>query len=112
MKTVDLHTHTFFSDGTCSPEELVKKARAAGLTALGLTDHDTVEGIPRAIAAGAGEGVEIIAGIELSAEFEGTEIHILGYCVDYTNGPLRRQLAVLKENRIEYTTTTEDDAFQ
>jgi predicted metal-dependent phosphoesterase TrpH len=101
MKFADLHLHTVFSDGTYSPGELIWESNKAGLSAIAVVDHDTVEGIDAAIELGEREGVEVIPGIELTAEFEGLEIHILGYFLDYKNKGLLEQLAVLKQNRIE-----------
>lgn len=83
---VDLHVHSTFSDGTLSPHDLVAWARRCGLRRFALTDHDTTAGLAQARAAAAESGVEVIAGIELSAwhskEGHGKEIHILGYFVD------------------------------
>lgn len=92
MKLVDLHTHTTASDGTFTPEQLVKYAAEKGLAAVAITDHDTVEGA--AAAAGLGEkcGVEVISGIEISAEYLGYGIHILGYFVDPAAGAMTRVL--------------------
>lgn len=74
----DLHTHSYYSDGTCSPEQLLRLARELGLSAIALTDHNTVAGLPEFLAAGEGYPVEAIPGIEFTAEFEGEEVHILG----------------------------------
>src|SRR3974377_2067103 len=82
MTFADLHLHTQFSDGTYSPEELVTHAQEFGLGAIALTDHDTVEGCPRAARACAAAGIEFIPGTELTAEQDGNELHILGYSVD------------------------------
>jgi predicted metal-dependent phosphoesterase TrpH len=76
--TVDLHTHSTASDGAASPSELAGRAAAAGLVAIALTDHDTVDGVMAARAAGAAIGVEVIAGIELSASEGDQEVHLLG----------------------------------
>ena len=77
----DLHVHTTHSDGACSPGEVVRAADAVGLAALAITDHDTLS----ALAVGRPEahrlGIELIAGIELTAERDGREIHILGHFV-------------------------------
>src|SRR5512141_481155 len=84
-RSADLHLHTFFSDGTYSPEELVIQAQRQELQALALTDHDTVEGcVPTATACQAA-GIEFLVGTELTAEQDGHEIHILGYCIDLQN---------------------------
>lgn len=82
----DLHLHTCFSDGTFTPEELAEKGRSLGLVAMALTDHDTVEGCERMSQACAARGIEFASGIELTAERDGSEAHILGYFVD-TNNP-------------------------
>ncbi len=101
MKFADLHLHTVFSDGTYSPGELIRGGKRAGLAAIAVVDHDTVEGIAPAIELGEQEGIEVIPGIELTAELGNLEIHILGYLLDYKNKRLLEALAVLKQNRIE-----------
>lgn len=83
MQKADLHVHTNASDGLLSPEEVVKWAGIKRLAAVGITDHDTVNGIKPAIAAASIYGVEVVPGIELSTLFEDEEIHILGYYIDY-----------------------------
>lgn len=79
---VDLHIHTTFSDGKMSPPEMVKKAKELGLSAIGIVDHDTIDGIASAVEAGKIEGVEIVPGVELSSQTEGRDIHIIGYYFD------------------------------
>jgi 3',5'-nucleoside bisphosphate phosphatase len=81
---IDLHSHTTASDGEHSPEALLALARTAGVTVLGVTDHDTVAGLARAAAAADAEGVRFVAGIEVSATAAGREVHILGHFVDAT----------------------------
>ena len=76
-KRADLHLHTCHSDGTFSPQEVIRKAKELGIDAISITDHDTVEGLPAAFSAA--DGLEIIPGIELTAVFGEREIHILGY---------------------------------
>jgi len=78
----DLHLHTRFSDGTYTPEELVFHARRYGLRALAVTDHDTVEGCKPTARACAAAQIEFVPGTELTAEQNGHEIHVLGYCID------------------------------
>ena len=78
----DLHLHTLFSDGTFTPEELAQKGAQFGLVAMALTDHDTVEGCPRMALACQSLGIEFIPGTELTAEFDGHEVHLLGYFLD------------------------------
>ena len=91
MKLADLHLHTYFSDGTFSPEQLVKEAKKKGLFCISVTDHDNVSGIKpvREIAA---DSLEIISGIELSAEFNSKEIHILGYFIDLNSSILNEEI--------------------
>ena len=104
MKTADLHLHTFFSDGTFSPEEVVSRGVALGLGVLALTDHDTLEGCERMGRAAAASGVEFIPGTELTAEVEGKEVHVLGYWLDGRHVRLRTELArfqSVRQRRIE-----------
>ena len=77
----DLHTHSVFSDGTDTPVQLLNKAEAAGLSAIALTDHNTVDGLPEFLEAAKGRRVRAVAGIEFSADYNGTELHILGLFV-------------------------------
>ncbi|MDD5255109.1 MAG: PHP domain-containing protein [Candidatus Omnitrophica bacterium] len=99
MRYADLHVHTAYSDGTFSPGELVAEGVKAGLAAVSVVDHDTVEGIEPAIEASRGSGLEVVSGIELTAEFEGAEIHILGYLLDHRDPELGKKLLGLKEDR-------------
>ena len=85
MKFVDLHLHSHFSDGTYKPAELAAHAQRCRLAAIALTDHDSVEGCPGTAQACAAAGIEFIAGTELTAEQDGNEVHILGYCMDTQN---------------------------
>ena len=103
MKFADLHLHTFFSDGTFTPEELVERASKLGFAAIALTDHDTVEGCERAATACAAAQMEFISGTELTAEHEDTEVHILAYFVDTQNQTLVTRIAgfqSVRQNRI------------
>ncbi len=90
---VDLHLHSTFSDGHLSPAELVARAAGAGLRAIAITDHDNVDGVPEAIAAGRRAGIEIVSGVELSVVWQNyQEIHLLGYDFDPQNAFLQRSL--------------------
>lgn len=97
----DLHLHTFFSDGTYSPEELVAHASRQELTAIALTDHDTVEGCERAAAACASAKIDFVPGAELTADQNGTEVHILGYFLDTSSPDLLRETAKFQTVRQE-----------
>ncbi len=97
----DLHTHTTASDGQLAPAELVRKALAIGLSALAVTDHDTMSGIEEALSEAAGHDLEVIPGVEISTDIASEEVHILGYYVDHQAPALRRQLALLRESRRE-----------
>ena len=99
MKFADLHLHTHFSDGTFSPEELTRNGQEQGLAALALTDHDTVEGSTRMMAACESAGIEFIAGTELTAEFTDVELHLLGYFLDIHNERLLQEIARFQEVR-------------
>ena len=78
MKLCDLHTHSVYSDGTCTPAELIALAKDAGLSAIALTDHNTVSGISAFLEAGKGSGIVVVPGLEVSSDFLGTELHIVG----------------------------------
>lgn len=95
----DLHLHTNFSDGTYSPEELAAHAARLRLHTIALTDHDTVEGCPRADLACRQLGIEFIPGAELTAEIDGTEIHLLGYYLQSDHPRLLRETARFQEVR-------------
>ena len=95
---VDLHTHSTASDGALPPEGVIASAHAAGLAAIALTDHDTLDGVPAARAAGEGLGVRVITGVELSAMLGDHEMHILGLHLA-TTGELERALQSFRATR-------------
>ena len=99
-RIVDLHTHTTASDGSCTPSELVALARTAGLSAVAITDHDSVSGIDEAVAAGNDMGVEVVPGVEISVG-ERDDMHILGLLIDHKNERLNRVMNFLKSSRRE-----------
>ncbi|PYO81582.1 MAG: hypothetical protein DMD65_11780, partial [Gemmatimonadetes bacterium] len=76
---VDLHCHSTASDGEYAPAEVVRRARAAGLAAIALTDHDTTDGVPEAEREGATLGVRVVSGCEFSVKAPWGELHLLGY---------------------------------
>lgn len=98
MKKIDLHVHTTASDGTCTPEGVVRLASEQGLAAIAITDHDTVSGYAEAAQAGKNLGVEIVPGIEISTKFKGA-VHILGYYIDPDAPELKSVLDWVVEDR-------------
>ena len=101
MKFADLHIHTIFSDGTYTPQELTEAAKKADLACVSVVDHDTVGALKPSLLAAGKFGIEVLPGIELSAEYSGSEVHILGYLIDYENEELLERLDFLRKNRIE-----------
>lgn len=99
MRSIDLHTHSTISDGTFTPRELAFYAKAHGLSAIALTDHDTIDGIASCQEAGRLVHLEVLAGIELTANYYGKEIHILGLGIDPSHTTLREQLNIFRTNR-------------
>jgi predicted metal-dependent phosphoesterase TrpH len=95
---VDLHSHSTASDGTVAPEEVIESALRCGLTALALTDHDTIDGVSAARTAGARVGIRVIPGVELSAFHEGHEVHLLALHLTHLEG-LQRRLSELRTMR-------------
>lgn len=96
---VDLHVHSNRSDGSLTPTEVVDRAVAKGLSAFALTDHDTVAGIDEALAAAAGKDIEVIPGIELSTEYEGKDIHMVGLMIDYQSTDFQKKIKVFADSR-------------
>ena len=95
----DLHVHTTHSDGACTPAEVVRSAASVGLAAVAITDHDTLSGIAPARAEAARVGVELVAGIELTAGRDGREVHILGHFLDEGDPALVAATAELRRAR-------------
>ena len=101
--SADLHLHTRFSDGGWPPVELVQEAARLGFVTIAVTDHDTLDGIAESLVAGAKQGVEVIAGVEITCNLDGTEAHLLGYFLgDTWQAPaLRAVLDHAKQLRLE-----------
>jgi predicted metal-dependent phosphoesterase TrpH len=99
MKYIDLHIHSTFSDGTFTPSELAACAAEKGLCAFALTDHDTAEGLSEASRAAAGFCLEFIPGIELSAAYQGRDIHILGLGIHPEQKDFARLLKSFQDSR-------------
>jgi len=96
---IDLHTHTTFSDGTDSPTELINKAMAAGISVIGLTDHDSTSGWQEAVNA-LRPGISLVPGAEISCQTEdGISVHILGLLFDENDSALAKTMAQTRENR-------------
>lgn len=100
VETIDLHVHSTASDGSLSPEAVVRRALGAGLSAIALTDHDTLGGIPEALAAGERFGVRVIGGCEFSAAAPWGEMHVLGYFLPSDSAALDAFLASCRADRI------------
>ena len=101
MRTkIDLHLHTSFSDGTFSPEEVVYEAQKNGFSVISISDHDCIDGVEPAIQAGLKYGVMVIPGVEITAEKEALEVHILGYFIDYKDKKLKTALAGVRQSRV------------
>jgi len=100
MNAVDLHCHTTASDGALTPAQLVERAARLALKVIAVTDHDSTEGVAAALAAGKLHGVEVIPGVEINTDVPGTEVHVLGYFLDYTDPELCRELARLRDGRV------------
>jgi hypothetical protein len=98
-KFADLHVHTRASDGLMTPEEAVEQAHSAGLVAISIADHDSIWGIEPALEAGEKYGIEVIPGVELSSEVKGSELHFLGYYIDWRKKWFREKLLMIQEAR-------------
>lgn len=96
---IDLHSHTTASDGSMSPEELVQHALRTELSTLAVTDHDTVAGLAAAATAAGECGIEFVPGVEVSVDYSGGELHLLGYFLDYEHPEFLSRLTYLQENR-------------
>lgn len=98
---IDLHLHTYYSDGSFSPEEVVEEAVKNNLLAISITDHDSLEGITPALIASRKYPLEIVPGVELTAEIDNKEIHILGYYINRQDKALGDKLSMLRRVRAE-----------
>lgn len=100
---IDLHTHTMASDGTLSPAELVELASRRGISVLGITDHDTLDGVAEARRSSqlsdTQTGIHLVPGVELSTTVTGAEVHVLGYFVDESDDELSQTLARFAQGR-------------
>ena len=101
MGYVDFHLHTTASDGVLSPSEIVRYAKAKGLQAIAITDHDTIEGCEEGLTEGKRIDFEVIPGIEISAEHSPGSMHILGFFLDIHHHLLNERLEYLQKARAE-----------
>lgn len=100
-RIIDLHVHSCRSDGTMTPEELVRHAAQAGLDTFALTDHDTTEGIAQAMLAADSCGIELIPGIEFSTEYLRTDVHVVGLEINHKDPALEKELQYYRDRRLE-----------
>jgi|Deesub1362A_J573_1020465.scaffolds.fasta_scaffold03904_4 hypothetical protein len=98
---VDLHLHSTASDGKFSPAELVKMALERGLEVISITDHDTTDGIEEALEAAKGTNLEVIPGVEISADIPRKEVHLLGYYIDHRDGTFEEVLRLIRRYRVK-----------
>ena len=98
---VDYHVHSWCSDGTMKPTELVRKYHEEGYDIISITDHDGIDGIAEALIAGEALKIQVITGVELSVDFEGINLHILGYKFDHENEELQEKMEELRGYRKE-----------
>lgn len=97
----DLHMHTNYSDGRLSAQQLIDMSIKAGISIISITDHDNVNALCEAINYGNDMGIQVIPGVEISADLNGHEIHILGYFIDYKDQKFLEFLSTLREKRIQ-----------
>lgn len=100
-KFVDLHVHTRHSDSTLTPEEVVDLAHEKGFSAIAITDHDCIDGITPSIERARAYGLEIVAGVELTAEDDNLEVHILGYFIDWKAEWFAKKLVEIRNTRVK-----------
>jgi 3',5'-nucleoside bisphosphate phosphatase len=100
-KKADLHTHTIYSDGALTPKELLDLAKKENLNIVGITDHDTIDGIDEAISYGKEIGIQVIPGLEISTDVEGQEVHLLGYFINHKDPELAKYLQFFRNERLE-----------
>jgi predicted metal-dependent phosphoesterase TrpH len=96
---IDLHTHSTASDGVYSPTILLQHAKTAGIHVLALTDHDSTEGVAEAAEAANALDIDFIPGIEINTDIRGSEVHVLGYFLEYQQPAFQDVLRVLRDSR-------------
>jgi len=98
---VDLHLHTTYSDGSLTPEKLIKRAKEIGYSAIAVTDHDTLKGVKPTLNKAEKNNIEVVPGIEFNTSLNGYDVHILGYYIDLENKYLKNLLDKIKKERRE-----------
>ncbi|MCX7779229.1 MAG: PHP domain-containing protein [Patescibacteria group bacterium] len=101
MRYIDLHLHSYYSDGLDSPKDLVKKAKKEKFSIISLTDHNCLDGVEEAIKAGRKYKIKIIPGVEIETKFRNYSFHLLGYRIDWRNQELRNVLKKMQDQRKE-----------
>jgi len=101
VSPIDLHIHTTASDGTYTPEEAVAAASESGVEVLGIADHDTLDGIEPALAAGRRLGLTVVPAVEINTDYGETEAHILGYFIDHRSSELEHLCQKIRRLRLE-----------
>ncbi|UCH33483.1 MAG: PHP domain-containing protein [Armatimonadota bacterium] len=101
VSPIDLHVHTTASDGTSTPDDAVAACAESGVEVLGITDHDSLDGIAEALAAGNRRGVTVVPGLEINTDYGETEAHVLGYFVDHRSPALNGLLEDIRHRRVE-----------
>jgi len=100
-RLADLHVHTTASDGTLTPEQTVWETARIGLFAVGITDHDSIDGLDPALSAAEDAGIHVVPGVEINTDYEEDEIHILGYYINLDSSSLRAHMETLRTGRIQ-----------
>ncbi len=100
-KFADLHVHTKFSDGTWAPKEVIEEAKKNSLSAIAITDHDCVDAIAESFEIAKSYDIELIPAIELSAETDNADVHILGYMIDWESQVFKKQIKDVCQSRVE-----------
>ncbi len=100
-KWADLHIHTVKSDGTCTVEQIFERARDSGLSAIAITDHDTSAGVEEALYMEKKYGIEFVPGVELSAMYNGREVHVVGLYIDWRVKKFAEKLVFFQKKRVE-----------
>lgn len=100
LSLVDLHIHSTASDGLLTPSEVVRVALDRGLATIALADHDTLSGVPEALATAARTRLEVVPGVEINSEGPWGDLHFLGYYVDPNHPSLKQRLEAMREARL------------